>query len=291
MDAAQLIQLALQASVALLIFSIGVNATFSDLTFLARRPGLLLRSLLAMNVVMPCIAIALYLIFDPPAPVPAVLVGLSLAPVPPILPKKELKAGGARSYVLGLLAAAALFAIVFVPVAAHLIAQLFGRVLNVSPVAVAKVVAISILVPILAGVCFRRIAPQAAQRLSLPLARLGGVLLLVASLPVLIGEWPAVKSLIGNFSVLVFALFVAAGLAVGHWLGGPDPEDRSVLALSTATRHPGVTIVMTQQMADMSSILAAVMLAFVVTAVVSAPYVIWRRRSIDAVRSREAAPR
>ena len=82
MTALQFIELAIQSSIVLLIFSISLNATWGDIASLARRPSLLLRSLLAMNVVMPCIAVALYLIFDPPAPVPAALIGLSLAPVP-----------------------------------------------------------------------------------------------------------------------------------------------------------------------------------------------------------------
>ena len=292
MTALQFIQLAIQSSIVLLIFSISLNATWGDITSLARRPSLLLRSLLAMNVVMPCIAVALYLIFDPPAPVPAALIGLSLAPVPPILPNKEMKAGGKASYALGLLAGAALFAIVFVPVAAHFIAQLFGRALDVAPGTIAKIVAISILLPVLAGVCVRRLAPGVANRLARPLARFGNVLLVVAAVPVLIGERRAIVSLIGNFSVLVFAIFVMAGLAVGHWLGGPDPEDRSVLALSTATRHPGVAIAIGHELAEQSILLAAVLLAFVVSLIISTPYVMWRRRSRDADRSRQsAAPR
>ena len=111
-------------------------------------------------------------------------------------------------------------------------------------------------------------------------------------MPVLIGERRAIVSLIGNFSVLVFAIFVMAGLAVGHWLGGPDPEDRSVLALSTATRHPGVAIAIGHELAEQSILLAAVLLAFVVSLIISTPYVMWRRRSRDADRSRQsAAPR
>jgi BASS family bile acid:Na+ symporter len=40
---------------------------------------------------------------------------MALSPVPPIVPNKELKAGGAPSYVIGVLVATALFSIVFVP--------------------------------------------------------------------------------------------------------------------------------------------------------------------------------
>ena len=39
----------------------------------------------------------------------------------------------------------------------------------------------------------------------------------------------------------VFA-FIAAGLAVGHALGGPDRSDAVVLAIACANRNPGLAI-------------------------------------------------
>ena len=63
MSAAKLIGLALQVSIVLLVFCVGLNAAFGDVRWLLRRPGLLARSLLAMNVILPvvaaCIAVGL----------------------------------------------------------------------------------------------------------------------------------------------------------------------------------------------------------------------------------------
>src|SRR5581483_10790643 len=85
----------------------------------------------------------------------------------------------------------------------------------------------------------------------------------------------------GDGTLLAMATFVAVGLAVGHLLGGPDPADRTVLALCTATRHPGIAIVIATTMASEPTLaLGAVLLFVIVNAVVSAPYVAWRRRAL-----------
>jgi BASS family bile acid:Na+ symporter len=49
------------------------------------------------------------------------LIALAVSPIPPLLPKRALKAGGDASYTIGLLVAASLFAIFFVPFAVDLL--------------------------------------------------------------------------------------------------------------------------------------------------------------------------
>jgi hypothetical protein len=61
MELRQLVILALQVSILCTVFGFGLRATTGDLLYLARRPGLMLRSLLAMLVVMPLVALGLSL--------------------------------------------------------------------------------------------------------------------------------------------------------------------------------------------------------------------------------------
>jgi bile acid:Na+ symporter, BASS family len=105
--------------------------------------------------------------------------------------------------------------------------------------------------------------------------------------PVLFTQFPAIWSLIGNGAVAALAVFVVVGLAVGHLLGGPDPEDRTVLALSTSSRHPGVAAAIAHaNFPEQKLALAAVMLYILVSGVVSIPYMIWtRRRRAAAARA------
>src|SRR3954453_13721312 len=99
----QLIRLTVSLSMAGLLMSVAFRTDFSALVHLVHRPGLLVRSLVAMNVVMPLVALAMALLLDVNRVVELTLVAMALAPIPPILPGKELKAGGTRSYTMGLL--------------------------------------------------------------------------------------------------------------------------------------------------------------------------------------------
>src|SRR5277367_6624892 len=132
----QLIMLAIKASILLLVFGLGLHASLQDATYLFRRPGLLVRSLLSMNVIMPLFAAAVAAIFDLHSEVKIAIVALALSPVPPILPGKQEKAGGRASYAIGLLVAAALFAVVLVPAGVELMGRLFGQDLHMAPRAV-----------------------------------------------------------------------------------------------------------------------------------------------------------
>jgi BASS family bile acid:Na+ symporter len=282
MTIAQLIPLAIQISMALIVLGVALNATFGDLTYLLHRPGLLVRSLLSMYVIMPAFAVAGALLFDLNPLIEVALAAMALSPVPPILPKKEVKAGGAPSYVLGLLVVAAVVSIIYVPLAADLVGRAFGRHMEVSTGRVAFVVATSIFAALVVGVSLRAWVPSLADKLAKPVSIIGTVVLFAAFLPVLIKMWPSIASLLGDFTIVAIVAFVLVGLLIGHLLGGPEPDDRTVLALSTATRHPAVAMTILYQAQPQATVLAALILVLLVAAIVSLPYVRWRRRSAAA---------
>jgi BASS family bile acid:Na+ symporter len=278
MTLAQAIPLVVQVSMMLIMFAVALEGSFADIAYLWRKPGLLVRSLLAMNVAMPLFAVALAALFDLKQAVAVVLFGLALAPVPPILPKKELKAGGRQPYVLGLLSASALFSIVFVPAAAHLAGLVYHRPVDITPLTMARIVATSMLLPLLAGLATRRLGPRLAARAAAPLSIAGTLLLVLAFLPVLFGAWHAIVALFGDLTLVAIVAFTIVGLAIGHALGGPDPDERTVLALATSSRHPAIAVAVAHNFPDRPALLAAVLLSLLVGAVVCGPYVKWRGR-------------
>lgn len=275
----QLIMVAIKASIMLLVFGIGLHASWPDTTYLLRRPWLMLRSLLSMGVIMPLFAALVAALFDLHPAVKTTIVALALAPVPPILPGKQEKAGGTASYAISLLVMAALFSIVLVPLDVELMGWLFAKDVHMSSGAVAMIVLTSILVPLAAGMAIGGIAPAFAQRMVRPLSLLATVLLVIAVLPVLFTAWPVVMSMIGNGTLIVLALFTAFGLAVGHWLGGKEEDNRTILALATAARHPAVALaVASANFGQQKEVLAVVLLHLIVGALVAIPYVRWRKR-------------
>jgi BASS family bile acid:Na+ symporter len=279
MDLTTLIPLALKTSILMTVFGLALNATMDDALYLFRRPSELVRSLLSMNVIMPLFASALAAAFNLHPAVEIALITLAVSPVPPILPKKELKAGGRASYAIGLLAAAALLAIVFVPLAVDLLGRAFGRAAHISVATIAQLVFFTVLLPLAAGIAVRHFAPASADRIARPISLVAAVLLIASALPIVFIAWPAITSLIGNGTIIAIAAFVIFGLMVGHLLGGPEEEDRTVLALSTASRHPGIALAIASANFPVQKlVLGAVLLYLIVNAVVSLPYLNWRRR-------------
>jgi BASS family bile acid:Na+ symporter len=279
MDLASILRLALSISIMLVVFGLGLHARPADAFYLFRHPGLLLRSLLSMSVVMPLVAAALVVAFDLPAPVEVALVALAVSPVPPMLPRKQVKAGGDAAYAIGLCVAIALFAIVTVPIEVTWFSHMFDRTGVVSAAQVAKVVLSSVLLPLAVGIAFSRWLPALAARIARPVTMLGLGLLVVAALPLLYMLWPTVQSFFGDGTALVIACMVVVALVVGHALGGPDPDTRTVLALSTASRHPAVALAIAVASGEQAKFaLAAILLYTLVAGVVSVPYVVWRKR-------------
>lgn len=281
MDLAALVGLTVRGSIVLIVVSLGLRATLGDTVSLLMRPGQLVRSLLAMNVIMPLVAVGLAAAFDLGVPVEAMLIALAVSPVPPILPRKELSAGGRASYAVGLQVMAALLAIVFVPLAVELIGWGFGRDTHMPATTVARLVLITVLLPLAVGIVIRRVAPALAERIAGPVSMGAFVLLLLVGVLLLVHSWSAAAALIGNGRVLAIAVFVGIGLLTGHLLGGPDLQDRAVLALSTACRHPGVALgIATINFPDEKLMTGAVLLYLLVSVVLSIPYAKWSRRQL-----------
>jgi BASS family bile acid:Na+ symporter len=173
MDLTALILLVLKISIMLNVLALGLKATPEDATYLFRRPRELGRAFLSMNVVMPLTALALGLAFDLKPAVKIALVALSVSPIPPVFPKKALKAGGKQDYAIGLLVAA----VAVIPITMEIVGRLVGIPLQMPVRSVAALVLSTMLVPLLVGIGVRWFAPAIAERAAKPLSILATVLL------------------------------------------------------------------------------------------------------------------
>ena len=111
-----------------------------------------------------------------------------------------------------------------------------------------------------------------------PLAAAGVVLLMVGAMITYLRRHEA-KPAVANRADLALAAFVAVGLAVGHLLGGPNADDRLVLALATATRHPMIALsVAKTNFPDEPMLGATVLLYLLVGLIIGLPYQVWQKR-------------
>jgi len=269
---------ALQLSILLIVFGLGLTTRIDDLLDMIRRPSLLARSLLAMFVLMPLVAVLLARALDVPQVVEAALIALAISPLPLLIPSTLTRLGGRASQVVALLAAIALLSIVVAPILGELLERLFGRPLTVSSGKVAGVIALTVLLPLFAGMLIRAARLDVAERIELPISIAGNVVLRLAALVLLAMNWSAVWSLIENGTITAIAIFVVAGLAAGHLLGGPAPGGQTVVALATAFRHPGIALAVAEANFPEKNFVAVILLYLLVSAIVGVPYAIWRRR-------------
>jgi BASS family bile acid:Na+ symporter len=218
MTIAQLIVLALKLSIIVIVLALGLKTPPSDWVWLLRRPTLLARSLISMNVIMPLFAIAAVKLMHLRLAVAVALLALSLAPVPPMLPRKATKAGGGAPYAVDLLAIASALSIIWIPIAVEIVERVFGVPLAVSPWSVAKVVGQMVLIPLIAGTIVGRFARARADRIAPMLAKAGGLVLILGLILILFKFWRAALGQIGDGSVIAFVAFTILALVVGHLL-------------------------------------------------------------------------
>jgi bile acid:Na+ symporter, BASS family len=94
-----LILVTAKASVFLNVLALGMSARLTDAIHVLRRPGLFLRCLLAMGVIMPLFAVGLGIAFDLHPVVKVALVAIAVSPVPPLLPRKLVSALVSIAYI------------------------------------------------------------------------------------------------------------------------------------------------------------------------------------------------
>jgi BASS family bile acid:Na+ symporter len=280
MSLAPVIQTVIQISMLLLVFALGARSAPGDAGYLFRQPSLLWRSLLAMNVLIPLlVAIGLLVSFDLRPAVSIALIALAVSPVPPFLPGKQLKLVSHNAYVYGLLVVASLAAIAVVPFTMALTAQWLGREAHVTPLQVLRIVGLTVIIPLGMGMMARHFYPAGAARAGPIVNRIASALLLTAFVGVVIWMWPDLCSLMGDGTLLAAVMFTVAGLFIGHLLGGPDEDNRTVLALATASRHPAVALVIANAaVPDEELVPAAVLLVLLVNVLAVVPYTAWRKR-------------
>lgn len=284
----QLVPLLITISLGGLVLAVGLHASVDDLLYVARRPKLLIRAILAV-IVIPPIASGLLVALLPLDPiVKAAIMLMAVSPVPPLVPGKELAVGGRKEYAYGLYAAMALLTLVSVPIVFAIASRALDRADHVSFAAVAGTVLGGVVAPLAIGMLIHRLAPALAGRVWSTIYKVSFVLVLLAFLPILIKAGPALLEMIGDGTLLAMAIATIIALAAGHLLGGPNLRDRATLAVASSVRHPGIAVMIAASTFDNPRIAAGILLFLLIGLVIGAPYQAWIKRMLAAGGSSES---
>jgi bile acid:Na+ symporter, BASS family len=281
----KLAPLILQISVIVQVFAIGLRTSWDDAMYLFRRPRLLVNSILARNVAVPIIAIVLIRAFSFHKAVAIALGVLAVTPVPPLLPRSEIKAGSGSRYMLGLLVSQTLLSILLVPLTIELMDLALGSQIYFGVWQVAELLLKTTLIPLAAGMLVRDLLPR-LSKLAPSLLTGGTVFLVAGAIPLLILAWKTLGALAGNGALAALAIFMLAGTAIGHLLGGPVEEERTTLAMATSARHPGLAIAIAAANFPEEKLLVAgaVVIYLILRLILWIPYARWRHASHAPIR-------
>ncbi len=168
---------------------------------------LLLKSIIAMYVVMPAVTVLMLWMLELPPRTEVALVVLAICAGTPLLPKKLIKIGGDPDYIISLIVITSLLAIIAVPASLHLLAEIIDfDTTKITPSQVARVLLKPFLLPLALGMLFRLASPALADRVGNPLLKIGSAVMVLTALALLATRFRLIFE-VDLLSLLAFAAF------------------------------------------------------------------------------------
>ena len=271
------IKLLAVSSVFLLVVSIGLQARFGSVFRVfsdAQDRQKILGALAAMFLAVPLVAYLAVRMGVPGPTAGAVILALSIAPIAPILPRKQLKFGGDTDWVTAFQVTGTLLSLVLAPVYLGLLSRAFGLEMDAPMSSMMTILGITVFVPLLIGMGLRQASPELASRLVRPLGVAGTVMLAGVALLILVGMWPALVAAASTPALPASLVVAISGVILGHLFVRGDVSDKVPSAQAAVSRHPGVALTLAGAAlgGTQPELLANLLLFILVAAVVLAAY-------------------
>ena len=270
-----------------LMLTIGINHSLGQLTALWREPGVLLRSLISVLVVVPVVAIILLWLFDLPPYIVTALAVLAAAPGAPMTTRRSQMAGADLTYVSTLQLTVSLLAVAVTPLILAIFYALFELTIeHVSPLEVASQVARVTFLPVVVGLVLQLAAPKLIAKARKPLNTLANILFLLLAFAIIvaIAVVPDLREGLGVGWAAYAAILILAVAAIvsGHLLGGQRLDRRAGLATATLARNAGLAVFILGLTESGYPSIPVVVVYMLLGSVTALPYGIWIKRRISS---------
>jgi BASS family bile acid:Na+ symporter len=278
-----ILKIATPLCVAFVVFAQGLQISPSQvMVYLKERPGLILRSLVAVLILVPLAALGIILLLNPAREIMVALAILVSCPPAPMMLKATPKVGkGNAAYMASLHLSLAVLALITVPTLLYLLSIPLGFHAEVNLLTMTWILLRTILIPICLGLLGRSFFPAFADKFGPVFDKAGGLGLLVVIVLASVKLFPLMLQM-KPWSYLVVVLVSVTALAIGHWFGSRDPSDRTTLAVESGVRHPALALaigVMNFGAEKALPVLIPCVLVFILVAVV---YLVARKKSAAA---------
>ncbi|HLK91938.1 MAG TPA: hypothetical protein VKZ18_18745 [Polyangia bacterium] len=224
-------------------FTTGLEAPRPGAKHLWRRPAELIRGLLAVMVFVPLWVLLLVEVMPLPLVVRAgMLIAVLAVGIGPVAGMKKMQGTPWASDTMDLNLVVLVLSIIFVPLAFAAFAAIMGRSnLHLGYWPVAKVVLGRAFLPLVIGIAVARFSPKFAERTAPRLARILDGALLILLVVALAATWRQLAD-VGPVGWIACVIAAAGSVLIGHFVGGPSPENRAVDAIAATMRFPALAL-------------------------------------------------
>ena len=282
MEIQQIILAALQIALFASVLTLGFGANKAEPFYLIRRPRLFIRSLLAIYIVVPLVTTILLVLVPIPISVKIGMILLTISSVATGSPHTMIRLGANPAYAYSLLMFMSLISIVTVPFSLVILSALpLTHDASVPPLEVVKFIAQSILLPLMVGAIFSRLAPRLTERLSGPINSISGKVLMLGMLSLFALNIGGVVEA-GVLSLVVILILTVIALGAGHLLGGPAFGDRAALAIATTQRQMAIATLIAAMNFQNVVIIDAIVIYLIMSTLIVSVYVKWCKRQLVA---------
>ena len=272
------IKAGLAISVFLVKFGIGLNITPGDLRFIRERPGLMLKSLAGVTVLVPVAFLIIIFLIQPSRPFAVALAILAASPAAPLVVSKVKKSGGSVGYSASLQLVVTLFALISTPLVLGFLSSALNFKAEIDPFRVAQQVFVAIFLPIGLGVIVGAKFPR-LQGLGAWLVKIA-TLLFFATLLLILTKTAGAFLQMDLRSYLAIALTALAAIAIGHSLAPKEPEMKTTLALETAMRNPALALLIGTLNFPKTNPLPILVPCVVISVLIVTIYAKWQGRKV-----------
>lgn len=279
MTLAQLINVLVTVTLAEMMIAIGLSVNFADVIAVVRNPRLVARAAAANYVCVPAAAIGLLLLFRTDPMVAAGFLITAVCPGAPYAPPFTAIAKGNVAVSVGLMVVLAGSSALVAPLLLSMLLPIASDddSLRVDAVKMIVTLLVTQLLPLGIGLAVRQRRPALAARLLKPANLLSMVLNLSMIGLVLVVHFQTLTAIRPRGLLGMLALVLAA-LAAGWLLGAPGSGNRKAMAVTTAVRNVGVSLVIAaSSFPDTPAVTAALAFGLFQTVVLALLALTWGR--------------
>lgn len=269
-----------KATIFSLMLSTGVNLSLEKMVSFWRKPVILFRALFAVVVLVPLVVVILLKLFHLPSEVMIGLAFLAASPGAPLTTKRSQMAGARFRYSASFQLTLALLSVIITPVTLSIFAVFFQGIPNkVKILEVAQQVTLVQFLPISFGLLLQKFGTKYAETIARPLTIISNSLFLVLIILASIVGIPLMFKVWG-LPLVAIAIMVIISLGIGHVLGDPDENKRSVLAIACIARNVGLALFIGVLNDVQQQIIPTLIAYLILGSIFGILYSIWYKRKL-----------